>query len=65
MSFLKRVFGAKKKDKVPNTYQSIQDIQKTEDLLHKKQEVLQEKIQHEHETARKNASTNKRSKSII
>lgn len=62
MSFLKKVFGGKKEKAAPTTTASIQNIQETEDLLKKKQEVLEEKINHEHDTARQNASTNKRSK---
>lgn len=59
MSFLKKVFGGKK-DKSDTS--ATGSIQQTEELLLKKQEVLEEKIEHEHEVAKQNASTNKRSK---
>lgn len=62
MSFLKKVFKGKKKDSSPTTAESIQKIQETEEILLKKQEVIEEKIQQEHDTAKQNASTNKRSK---
>jgi hypothetical protein len=61
MSFLKKVFGGKKKE-APSTTNSIQNVLQTEELLIKKQEVLEEKIQQEHEIARQNASKNKRGK---
>lgn len=62
MSFLKKVFGGKKKSTVPNTAESARNIQETEELLEKKQIFLEEQIEHEMEIAKKNASTNKRSK---
>lgn len=62
MSFLKKVFGRKNKEPVPSTEKSIEELQNTEEILHKKSAFLEEKIQHEQNIAKENASKNKRSK---
>lgn len=60
MSFLSKVFGGKKGDKPPTTGEAIQNLRETEEMLIKKQEFLEKKIQQEINIARKNCSTNKR-----
>ena len=60
MSLLSRMFG-KKGDQVPTTGEAIQKLRETEDMLIKKQEYLEKKIETEVATARKHAKTNKRS----
>ena len=62
MSFFKNLFGGKKEEPAPSTSESIQKLRDTENLLFKKQENLEQKVLEEHELAKKNASTNKRSK---
>lgn len=61
MSFFKNIFG-KKEPPAPSTSESIQKLRDTENMLIKKQEFLEQKVEQEHELAKKNASTNKRSK---
>lgn len=49
-----------KKEVVPTTGEAIQKLRETENLLIKKQEFLESKVEEELATARKNASKNKR-----
>jgi len=60
MSFLGKLFGGKKDDKAPTTGEAIQKLRETEEMLIKKQEFLEKKIELEIETAKKNAVKNKR-----
>lgn len=60
MSFFSKVFGGKKEAAAPSTAEAIQKLRETEDMLIKKQEFLESKIDHEVLTAKKNASKNKR-----
>ena len=61
MSFLGKMFGGGKgQDKGPTTGEAIQKLRETEEMLIKKQEFLEKKIESETATARKNAKTNKR-----
>jgi charged multivesicular body protein 4 len=55
-----KLFGGKKGDKAPTTGEAIQKLRETEEMLMKKQEFLEKKIETEITTARKNAKTNKR-----
>lgn len=54
------MFGGKKDDKAPTTGEAIQKLRETEEMLIKKQEFLEKKIETEIETAKKNAAKNKR-----
>ena len=58
MSMFGKLF--KKKEESKSTAEAIQDLRQNEDMLLKKQEFLEKKIETEIETARKNAKTNKR-----
>ncbi|XP_026492023.1 charged multivesicular body protein 4c [Vanessa tameamea] len=60
MSFLGKLFGGKKEEKGPTTHEAIQKLRETEELLIKKQEFLERKIEIEIQTARKNGTKNKR-----
>lgn len=60
MSFLSKVFGGKKGDKAPTTGEAIQKLRETEEMLIKKQEFLEKKIEHEISVARANGTKNKR-----
>jgi len=61
MSFLGKLFGGKGgKDDPVTTGEAIQKLRETEDMLMKKQDFLEKKIEQEVTTARKNAKTNKR-----
>lgn len=62
MSFLTKVFGGKKGDKAPTTGDAIQKLRETEDMLMKKQDFLEKKIEHEIGVARANGTKNKRGK---
>lgn len=54
------MFGGKGKEAAPTTGEAIQKLRETEDMLMKKQDFLEKKIEQEVATARKNAKTNKR-----
>ena len=58
MSMFGKLF--KKKEESKTTAEAIQDLRQNEDMLLKKQEFLEKKIDSEVEIARKNAKTNKR-----
>ncbi|KAJ2937793.1 hypothetical protein O0L34_g18573 [Tuta absoluta] len=60
MSFLGKIFGGKKEEKAPTTHEAIQKLRETEELLVKKQDFLEKKIELEIQTARKNGTKNKR-----
>lgn len=60
MSFLGRVFGNKKEEKGPTTAEAIMNLRDTENMLIKKQEFLEKKIEQEVATARANGTKNKR-----
>ena len=60
MSFFSKVFGGKKEDKAPTTGDAIQKLRETEEMLMKKQEFLEKKIEQEINTAKKNGKKNKR-----
>lgn len=60
MSFFTKVFGGKKEAAAPSTAEAIQKLRETEDMLIKKQEFLETKIDNEILIAKKNASKNKR-----
>lgn len=62
MSFLKNIFGGKKAEPTPSTSESIQKLRDTENLLLKKQEHLEHKLEEELKIAKENASSNKRGK---
>lgn len=60
MSFLTKMFGGGKKETTINTSEAIQNLRDTENLLIKKQEYLEKKVEQEIETAKKNGVKNKR-----
>nr|BAH71170.1 ACYPI007250 [Acyrthosiphon pisum] len=60
MSFLGKIFGSKKEEKGPSTEDAIQKLRSTEEMLIKKQEFLEKKIEQEVAIAKKNGTTNKR-----
>lgn len=60
MSFITKLFGGKKDEKAPTTGEAIQKLRETEEMLIKKQEFLEKKIDVEIVTAKKNAAKNKR-----
>lgn len=62
MSFFNNIFGGKKSDKGPTTGEAIQKLRETEDMLIKKQDFLEKKIEQELVVAKQNASKNKRGK---
>jgi len=59
MSFFGKMFGGKKED-APTTGEAIQKLRDTEEMLGKKQEFLEKKLDAEMAIAKKNAKTNKR-----
>lgn len=59
MSFFGHMFAGKK-EKVMTTGDAIRNLRETEEMLIKKQEFLEKKIDQEIEIAKKNGSKNKR-----
>ena len=55
-----KIFGGKNKEQPPTTQEAIQKLRSTEEMLTKKSEFLEKKIDTEVAMARKNASKNKR-----
>merc|ERR1711977_310088 len=55
-----KMFGKGDKDKAMTTGEAIQKLRENEEMLMKKQEHLEKKVETEVSTARKNAKTNKR-----
>lgn len=60
MSFFKNIFGGKKADAAPTASESIQKLRDTENMLLKKQEFLEQKVEAETKIAKENATSNKR-----
>ena len=60
MSFLGKIFSGKKGEAAPTTGEAIQKLRETEEMLVKKQNFLEAKVDGETALARKNAKTNKR-----
>uniref|UniRef100_A0A0K0F9H2 GH13992p (inferred by orthology to a D. melanogaster protein) n=1 Tax=Strongyloides venezuelensis TaxID=75913 RepID=A0A0K0F9H2_STRVS len=57
----KNIFGAsKKKDQVPSTQESIQKLRESEEMLIKKQEFLEKKVEAELNLAKQHGTKNKR-----
>jgi charged multivesicular body protein 4 len=55
------MFGGKNKgDEPPTTGEAIQKLSETEEMLMKKQDFLEKKIEQELSTAKKNGTNNKR-----
>lgn len=59
MSFFKNIFG-KTEEKGPTTGEAVQKLRETEDMLIKKQEFLEKKIEQEIGVAKANGTKNKR-----
>lgn len=57
-----KIFGGRNKEQPPTTQEAIQKLRSTEEMLTKKSEFLEKKIDGEVATARKFASKNKRGK---
>lgn len=60
MSFLGKLFSGKKGEPAPTPSEAIQKLRDIENMLTKKQEFLEKKIEIELDTARKNGTKNKR-----
>nr|XP_060638877.1 transmembrane 9 superfamily member 1 [Anolis sagrei ordinatus] len=60
MSGLGKLFGKGKKAKAPTPQEAIQKLRETEEVLVKKQEFLEQKIQQELQSAKKHGTKNKR-----
>jgi len=59
MSLLAKMFG-KKGDKAPTPQEAIQRLRETEEMLQKKSDFLEKKIEQELAVAKKNGTKNKR-----
>ena len=61
MSLIAKLFGSSKdKGKAPSPQEAIQRLREIEEMLNKKNEYLEKKIEEELRTAKKNANKNKR-----
>lgn len=60
-----KIFGGKNKEQPPTTQEAIQKLRSTEDMLTKKSEFLEKKIDAETDTARKHGLKNKRGKLCV
>ncbi|XP_078033944.1 charged multivesicular body protein shrub [Augochlora pura] len=60
MSFFSKVFGGKKEQAPMSTAEAIQKLRETEDMLIKKQDFLENKINLEIQIAKKNGTKNRR-----
>ncbi len=60
MAALSRVFGSGKKGEAPSPQVAIQKLRETEEMLSKKTEFLEKKIQAEQALAKKHGMKNKR-----
>ena len=65
MSVFGRLFGGKKGDKAPTPQEAIQKLRETEEMLSKKSDFLEKKIEQELTTAKKNSTKNKRGEVTI
>lgn len=57
---LAKMFGSGKKGEPPSPQQAIQKLRETEEMLSKKSEFLEKRIDREMQTAKKNGMKNKR-----
>ena len=62
MSFFTKVFGGKKEVAAPSTGEAIQKLRETEEMLIKKQDFLESKINQEIANAKKHGLKDKRGK---
>jgi hypothetical protein len=60
MSLFNKIFGKTGKDKPPTPQEAIQRIRDVEELLGKKTQFLEKKIEDELQVARQNGTKNKR-----
>lgn len=60
MSLLEKLFGKKKGEAAPSPQEAIQRLREVEEMLTKKSEFLEKKVEHELQTARKAGTKNKR-----
>ncbi|CAH1270017.1 CHMP4B [Branchiostoma lanceolatum] len=60
MSLIAKMFGGGKKQAQPTPGEAIQKLRETEEMLEKKSEFLESKVQKELATAKKNGTKNKR-----
>ena len=61
MSFISKIFGSGKKgEKAPTPQEAIQRLRETEEMLQKKADFLEKKVEQELGTAKKAGTKNKR-----
>ena len=60
MSLLAKLFGGKKGEKAPSPQEAIQRLREVEEMLQKKSDFLEKKIEGEIAVARKHGTKNKR-----
>jgi len=65
MSLFEKIFGSKKKGKTPSPQEAIQRLREVQDMLTKKSDFLEKKVEHELQTAKKAGTKNKRGNYLI
>ena len=65
MSGFMRLFGGNRGGKPPNPQEAIQQLRETTEMLQKKSDYLEKKIETEIATAKRHGTKNKRSKSFM
>ena len=65
MSILKNLFGKKDKENVPTLEEAIQRLHEVEELLLKRSELLETKIEEQVKIAKVNAANNKRGINVV
>lgn len=63
MSLIAKLFGSNKSGKAPTAQEAVQKLRETEEMLAKKQDFLEKKIEQELITAKKHGTKNKRGQS--
>jgi len=60
MSAISKIFGSgKKAESTPSPKEAVQHLREVEEMLQKKSDFLEQKIEHEVSVAKKNSSKNK------
>ena len=65
MSLMSRLFGGGKKGKAPTPQEGIQRLREVEEMLMKKSDFLEKKIDSELATAKKHGTKNKRGEFLV
>jgi len=65
MSLFEKIFGSKKKGEAPSPQEAIQRLREVQEMLTKKSDFLEKKVEHELATAKKAGTKNKRGEYFV